>query len=364
MALRVAVAGAGLLGRLCAWRLALAGHRVQLFEAGSLSPSPAAATTAAGMISPLAELADSEPLIHALGTHSLGLWPGWLAALSQPVSFAQQGSLVVAHRQDQTLLAEFHRKLKHRLQQAAEHSRPIAVPENLNAEALHALEPALGHFNKGLLLPGEAHIDNQALMDQLLIELKYLQVPVLSGQAVEPEPYKLGDNRADWVLDCRGVGAKGALHGLRGQRGELLEIACPEVQITRPVRCLHPRYKLYLVPKPGQRYVLGATEIESEDRSPISLRSHWELSSALYALNPAFAEARILASRVNLRPAFMDHRPRLDIHPGLVRLNGLYRHGFLLAPAMVEALLFHLDIHPHALTPAQQEISHHADCHH
>lgn len=357
MSLRIGIAGAGLLGRLCAWRLALAGHRVQLFEAGDLHHSAAAAVTAAGMISPLAELADSEPLIYQLGRQSLALWPAWLASLSQPVAYAQAGSLVVAHPQDRSLLADFERRLTFQLRQLKD--APDS-PSRLDAAKLSGLEPELAGFEQALLLPGEAHLDNRALMAQLLIELKHLGVQTYANCTVDVTPNRIGDNRVDWALDCRGVGAKASMSGLRGQRGELLEIACPEVTITRPVRCLHPRYKLYLVPKPEHRYVLGATEIESEDRSAISLRSQWELTSALYALNPAFAEARILASRVNLRPAFADHRPRLEITPGLVRLNGLYRHGYLLAPALIEAMLYQLDIHRASLTPAQEEISHHA----
>lgn len=363
MALRIGIAGGGLLGRLCAWRLALAGQQVQLFEAGEFGASPAAALTAAGMISPLAELADSEPLIHELGATSLELWGAWLAELSLPVAFERRGSIVLAHPQDRPLLAEFERRLRHQLRKLPPPDAPQAgdSPEKVAGNALQNLEPALAGFNEALYLPGEAHLDNQALMAQLLVELKHLNVEMFANRTVDVAPHAIGDSRFDWVLDCRGVGAKSALPNLRGQRGELLEVFCPEVDIQRPVRCLHPRYKLYLVPKPGHRYVLGATEIESEDRSAISLRSQWELTSALYALNPAFAEARILASRVNLRPAFADHRPRIDISEGLIRLNGLYRHGYLLAPAMVDALLFHLDIHTRALSCAQKEISHHAD---
>jgi glycine oxidase len=43
----------------------------------------------------------------------------------------------------------------------------------------------------------------------------------------------------------------------------------------------------------------------------------------------------------NLRPAFADHRPRIDREPGLLRINGLFRHGWLLAPALAEKALQH-----------------------
>jgi len=60
------------------------------------------------------------------------------------------------------------------------------------------------------------------------------------------------------------------------------------------MRVVHPRYPLYVAPKPNRVYVIGATEIESEDMSPASVRSTLELLSAAYAVHSGFAEARIL----------------------------------------------------------------------
>ena len=61
--------------------------------------------------------------------------------------------------------------------------------------------------------------------------------------------------------------------------------------------------------------------------------------SAAHSVLPALAEARILRLDVNLRPALPDHEPRTEVAPGLVRINGLFRHGWLLAPALVEDAL-------------------------
>jgi glycine oxidase len=41
----------------------------------------------------------------------------------------------------------------------------------------------------------------------------------------------------------------------------------------------------------------------------------------------------------NLRPALPDNEPRIDSANGLLRINGLYRHGWLLAPALVQDAL-------------------------
>jgi glycine oxidase len=84
---------------------------------------------------------------------------------------------------------------------------------------------------------------------------------------------------------------------------------------------------------------VGATEIETEDRSEVSVRSALELLGAAYSVMPALAEARIERLDRNLRPALPDNAPCVVIEPGLIRINGLFRHGWLLAPALVEDAL-------------------------
>src|SRR5256885_1286923 len=87
-----------------------------------------------------------------------------------------------------------------------------------------------------------------------------------------------------------------------------------------------------------RRFMLGATSIEAED-SGVSVRSALELLGAAYAVHPAFAEARIVEFGSGLRPAFPDNLPRIAIDKQRISVNGLYRHGFLLAPALAELTL-------------------------
>jgi len=350
---RISILGAGLLGRLSAWRLLEAGHQVTLYEAGAFTPSPAAAHTAAAMISPLTELVVSERLIYKLGLRSLELWPTWVdklnSALPQTpsVDYQASGSLVIAHPQDAFELEQFYRDLEGKLGR----KQPS---QWLGQAQIEKLEPQLNHFRAGIYLPDEAHLDNRQLLNNLLQRIEQLGGQCFEHAAIELTDIENGqaDIKADWLLDCRGMGAKqdienDTLPPLRGVRGEVMWVDCPEVSLQRPVRLMHPRYKLYIVPKPQGQFIIGATEIESEDRSPISLQSSMELSSALYTLNPAFAEARIIETDVNLRPAFMDNLPKiarraLNTPSGaipLIAMNGLYRHGYLLAPAVLDQAL-------------------------
>lgn len=345
---KIAIAGAGLMGRLLAWRLALLGHSIHLFDAGSIKNPKNAAHTAAAMISPLSEVVVSERLIYDMGMQSLKIWPQWITQLNQQqqpiISYSDQGSLVIAHPQDEAELQQFYQDLIHHL--GPEHVGTEQGARWLNRNELKQLEPDLAsNFARGLLLPFEAQLDNRQLLDNLSAQLTQLGVQLHEHTSINldtPEHY----GQFDLWLDCRGTGAKDgpAPQLVRGVRGEVLWVHTEEVHLNRPIRLMHPRYKLYIVPKPGGRFIIGATELESEDRSPMSLQSLLELGSALYTLNPAFAEARILELDANLRPSLMDNLPSVDngqLNNGcpFVRVNGLYRHGYLLAPCLVERVL-------------------------
>jgi glycine oxidase len=115
-------------------------------------------------------------------------------------------------------------------------------------------------------------------------------------------------------------------------------VHAPGIGLTRPVRLLHPRYPLYIAPKQNDLYVIGATEIEGEDMSPVSVRSALELLSAAFSVHPAFGEARILELNSQCRPTLPDHRPAL-VWDGAAKLvvNGLYRHGYMIVPEVADA---------------------------
>ncbi|HEY8567609.1 glycine oxidase ThiO [Microbulbifer sp.] len=336
--LNIGIAGAGLMGRLLAWRLSEKGHHITLFEAGCLEKPLGACHTAAGMIAPLSELFHCPLPIYQLGMQSLQYWPLWVEELQQltgsDVDYRQAGSLLIAHPQDRTELQQFHQEIRAKLG-----GQSTEQLQWLDKNALKNMEPDLEHFDQGLFLASEADIDNRKLLPVLLSALKKNKVTLRENISVECTPGKIHtDNKTesfDLVIDARGLGAKNQIPGLRGVRGEVMVVETPEVKLTRPVRLLHPRYQLYAVPRANNQIVIGATEIESEDMSPISLRSTMELSSALYSIHPAFAEARILETRVNCRPATMDNLPVVKSEQGLIRINGLFRHGYLLAPALV-----------------------------
>lgn len=341
--IHIGIAGAGLAGRTLAWRLLRAGCRVSLFDARRRDDLSTASMTAAAMLSPLAELAVSDDAVFALGQRSMQLWPKWIAELaeggSEPVYFKTEGTLVIAHAQDHASLEHFTRLLQHKLPQACR-----AQVHTLDAQALAGKEPLLaGRFSGGLYLEGEGQLANDQLMAALAFEIDRLGGNWHEEQTVR----QMEKNRVictdasyavDAAVDARGVGSKTQLPHLRGVRGEVLRVECRGAVLQRPVRLMHPRYQLYVAPRPNHEFVVGATELESEDTGPVTVRSVLELASALHSLHPAFGEARVLRMSAALRPALDDHRPVVIERDGVWHINGLYRHGYLCAPALVDEL--------------------------
>ena len=344
--MRIGIAGAGLLGRLLALELSRQGHQVAVFDpardAGprETSGTEAAAWTAAGMLSPVAELDRGNEDVFRLGMRSCALWPGIAQAIGAPGVCHFDGSLLVAHRSD----AGAAQRLVGLLQAKADAQHQ---PEALTVDALATLEASVHGPSLAWLLPCEGYIEVHNTLHALHAQATRQGVQWHWGcpvQAVEEgQLHCLQDGqqnalRFDHVFDVRGIGARPQLP-MRGVRGEIFLLHAPEVTLSRPLRLMHPRHSVYIVPRPDGYFVVGASEIESEDRSSVSLRSTLELLSAAHSAIPALSEARIVHTESNLRPALPDNLPLLERTAGCTRINGLYRHGWLLAPALVEAAL-------------------------
>ena len=306
--MRVTVIGAGVAGLTCALELSARGASVEVFErAPQLGPA-ACSWFAGGMLAPWCERESSTPLIAELGAEGLTWWREHFAGT------VWNGTLVVAHARDTGELLQFGRRTAHF--------------ESIGSQAVTALEPELaGRFSQGLYFPEEGHLDPRAALAALAARLAERGVPIRFGVDA---PQRAG--RA--VLDCSGLAARARLADLRGVKGEMLLLRLPELQISRPVRLLHPRMPLYVVPRGQGLFMVGATMIESDEPTRISARSMLELLSAAYALHPAFGEAQIIEIGTGVRAAFPDNLPRLRRAGGSLHVNGLYRHGFLLAPAL------------------------------
>lgn len=336
--MNIAIAGIGLVGRVLALNLLKKGHTLTLFDADSAYGEDAAGMTAAGMLALFAELETAESSIFEHGKRSIELWPSLLEELDIADAYQLAGSIITAHPQDFSELDHFIETLQSKVEEAS----AIKI---LDRSAIIELEPDLEQHSKAFYIPHEGQVDAQRFMktssDYLLAHSNVTWHQNTRVTEVQEGTIFFNEKSEnyDWVFDSRGLGANEQIDDLRGVRGEVFWLDAPEVNITRPIRMLHPRYKIYIVPRPNNRYIIGATEIESEDKSPMSVRSSLELLSAVYSMHTGFAEARIVNMVTNCRPTLKDNLPNIEQSDKLTRVNGLYRHGYLLAPAIVEQAL-------------------------
>lgn len=305
------IIGAGVAGLTCAVEFAERGVAVEVLERSEAIGSQSCSWYAGGMLAPWCEREHAPGLISELGAQSLAWWrqrfPGT----------AQRGSLVVAHGRDVAELTSL--------------SRRTERFEILDANAIGALEPELdGRFSKALFFKDEAHLDPRETLQFLAKRLQELGGRIRFGTT--------GDQASatDLTIDCTGLAARGELKDLRGVKGEMLLLRSREITLSRPVRVLHPRTPVYIVPRRDGVFMVGATMIESDDATRITVRSMLELLSAAYGLHPIFGEAEVVEIGAQVRPAFPDNLPRIRQRDGRLYINGLYRHGFLLAPALAQ----------------------------
>lgn len=304
----ITVLGAGVAGLCAATVLAERGLPVEVVDSG---PEGAGASwLAGGMLAPFVEGERAPPEVARLGAGAADWWAARVPGV------ARRGTLVVAPPRDRPELDRF--------------ATRTGGHERIGADRIAALEHDLaGRFSSALFYPDEAHLEPGAALRSLAKGLRARGAVVRYGVQLSPDRI---------YVDCRGIAARDMLPGLRAVRGEMLVLRCPEVALSRPVRLLHPRFPVYVVPHGEGLYMVGATMVESGATGPITLRSATELMSAAFALHPGFAEAAIVSLGSGLRPAWPDNLPRITQAGGRLHLNGLYRHGFLTAPALAGQL--------------------------
>ncbi len=315
----ISVIGAGIMGISCTYTAQkhFPDTQVTLHDPNGF-PAQNASFIAGGMLAPLSELDHMPVEFLEPGFESIRLWSRISAQSNDSFEFSARGSLFIAHQEDQHLLERFKSIL------------PPSGWEQCDRKALISHEPNLPEqsFNRGLFMHGEAHLHPQKAILTLLNAIdNKIEAPMDVDQEAK---------NADWVIDCRGMGAKDDLEGLRGVKGETLIVHNPDFTLSRPLRLMHPRYPLYIVPREGNIFMIGATILESDEKDNVSIRSAMELMSALYSTHPSFSDADILDMKAGIRPSYADNLPAIQRDGNIIRCNGLYRHGFLCAPVMAE----------------------------
>ena len=310
--MEVTVIGAGVAGLSCAVELAQRGATVDVIDQAKRFGPECCSWFAGGMLAPWCEREHASVLISKLGAESLSWWRKYVGET------VLNGTLVVAHGRDSNDLTRFSQRTEQHVW--------------LDSRTISQLEPDLaGRFTRALFFREEGHLDPRRALPGLLRNLEQLKVPVRYGVSAAPQRPSRSNH---WLIDCTGLNARKTLTDLRGVKGEMLILRTTEISLSRPVRVLHPRVPVYVVPRGDGLFMVGATMIESDQPTRISVRSMLELLTSAYALHPAFAAAEIVEIGTGVRPAFPDNLPRIRRCGQVLYVNGLFRHGFLVAPAL------------------------------
>lgn len=309
----ITILGAGVMGLSIATELASRGIECRIIDPNG-GPGPHGCSWwAGGMLAPYCEAESADPTVVRLGHDAARWWQDHGATLHHG------GTLVLAQSRDHADLDRFSRLTQHH--------------QHIDAARIAELEPELGNrYRRGLFYDSESHLTPRDALAALRAGL------AAKGIRIDAE----GPASSGLTIDATGLAARDALPDLRGVRGEMLMIRCPEIRLTRTIRVLHPRIPLYIVPRGDGIYMLGATMLESSAKTGVTARAAIEMLSAAYALHPAFAEAEIIELGADARPAFPDNLPRLRRRGQVLYANGLYRHGYLLAPAVARMAADHI----------------------
>jgi glycine oxidase len=350
------VVGGGAIGLSCAWRAARRGAQVAVVER---SQPPAGATrVAAGMLAPVGEFAFGEPELLKMTLAAAELYPDFVAELEAAsgvgTGYRRDGALHVALDRDEAAELRRVHELQRSLGLGAEWLPPRRCRE---------LEPGLTpSFNGGVLAPGEGSIDPRALAAALLTALEAEpRVELLSGTEVEAallDGKRIAGVRTDRGEELRSVATVLATGAWSGQAEWLPESARPPVRPVKgqilglrgrdggpPCSRIVAAERVYLVPRPDGRLIVGATVEEQGFETTVTAGGVHELLREAYRLLPEVAEMELVEAMAGLRPGTPDNLPLVGPSgvDGLLWATGHYRNGILLAPLAANTLVDQLE---------------------
>lgn len=334
----IAVIGAGVTGLTAALALQMAGYRVTLVDRHPF-PTENTSAIAGGMLAPFSESELLPSAYVTAGLRGIELWKELLGE-AYPDCLFENGSLVVCAPEYAAEFKAFTSSL----------GDDTNAWEFVKADSIKTLEPHLApSFDHGVLLPREAHLNPDKTLRALFEAFQGLDGKFRVRSA---DPVQLA-GEYDRVIDCRGFVA-GIDQDLFAVQGEIVIVHCPRVQLQRPLRVIRPDTPFYIVPRPGGELAIGATAIAHADETEWRVRVSSAMTLLKFATDmiPALYDARIVALNSGLRAAYPSLLPeiRSDAEGRILRLNGLYRHGYLLSPVMASCVVNRIrgEDNPHA----------------
>jgi len=346
----VAIIGAGVIGLGIAWRLALRGVPVAVFDKGASGAG--ASHAAAGMLAACAEAEPGEEALVTLGRASQARWPAFAAELKQAsgvdVGLRSEGTLVVA------LTSDDQARLGHQLVFQQKLGLPL---QWISAAETRRREPHLaGKLAGAVFSPEDTQVDNRKLAAALRIAAEaagasiseHQAVKTISNDAGRVDGIVLADGRkvaADVVVLAAGAWSRN-IDGLapelrppvRPIKGQMLAL---RMDPTAPL-LTHVVWApgAYLVPRLDGRLLVGATVEEKGYDTSLTAGGILTLLEAAWRVVPAVEELPIDEMWVGHRPGSRDDAPILGtgLIDGLIYATGHHRNGILLTPITADAI--------------------------
>ena len=346
---RVVIIGAGVVGLGVAWRLAVRGAFVEIFDRGAAGAG--ATQAAAGMLAACAEAEPGEEALIALGRESQARWPSFADELLRSsgidVELRTEGTLVVA------LTADDRARLHHYL--VFQQKLGLPMQWITPAEA-RKREPHLAGKVAGAVWSPEDHqVDNRKLAAASRIAAERAGAVLHEHTSVEEISI---NGRADGVILADGTkvpadvvvlaagawsrGIAGLSHELRPPvrpiKGQMLTL---RMDASAPL-LNHVVWApgVYLVPRRDGRLIIGATVEEKAFDTSLTAGGLLTLLEAAWRTVPSIEELPIEEMSVGHRPGSRDDAPVLGRGPvdGLIYATGHHRNGILLAPVTADAI--------------------------
>jgi glycine oxidase len=336
----VIIVGGGVNGCAAAYYLSRQGKKVLLLEKESLAGK--ASSAAAGMLGAQVEVTDEGPLF-AMAKESRAMFPSLQFELKEhsgiDIELLQEGMLKIARTDEE---------VSH-LKRTIQYQKTLGErAEWLNTEEVLGRESSLSKSILGAMdIPMDGHVNPEKLT--LAFAGAAVQFGADIKEYVEVDSFKKKRQTITGVETSEGTFSGGHVVVAAGAwskrllakcemdisaypvKGECFSVLCDKPIITSTIFT----ESCYLVPKKGNRLVVGATMVPHTFSEKVSAGGLSSLMREAQTVLPDIKYATFERAWAGIRPQTGDGLPYLGKHPdyqNLIIAAGHFRNGILLSP--------------------------------
>jgi len=335
------VVGGGIIGSSIAFQLAKRGMRATIVEKGRMVSE--ASSAAAGMLGAQSEFSSDSPVI-PLALKSRAMLPQLAEELREltgvDIGLIQKGLVKIAFSDEEAIALQ---------QQYQFWKVRDSNVEWLAASGLQELEPYVTKEIAGAMyLPsdGQVRADDLSLAFAKAASMNGVDIRehtcvnafITEGERIRGVVTESGTIYSDVVVVAAGAWSSQLLNKVNLNvktspvKGECLSVVTDEPLIQATV---FAQNGCYIVPKEGNRLVIGATSVPGTFDKEATVSGIYSLLERARTMIPKLQEAKWERAWCGIRPQTDDGLPYIGEHPqykGLWVATGHYRNGILLSP--------------------------------